>query len=152
MANISTASGYVRFEADTREVVQLLMEALKPMSKGFTYFTDFRWGDDEWPNDEGTSVSVGFTGFGRWAFCENVKWVPGIVKGEKVPELERERWAIRWDFSDMESGSDFCGNYEILIEHPAGVPIEQSTFKYVEEQTYALSAEGHSKLRYPSLY
>lgn len=149
MANISMAVGYVTFEADTCEVVEHLMEAVKPMSEGFKYFTDFKWDDDFWPNNEGTRVRVGFVGFGRWEYCENVKWVPDIVAGEKIPELERERWSMLWDFSDVESDADFCGNYKILVEHPAGVPVSQSTWKYVNEETYSLADEGHSLLRYP---
>ena len=65
MANISMAVGYVTFEADTCEVVEHLMEAVKPMSEGFKYFTDFKWDDGFWPNNEGTRVRVGFVGFGR---------------------------------------------------------------------------------------
>lgn len=149
MANISMAVGYVTFEADTCEVVEHLMEAVKPMSEGFKYFTDFKWDDDFWPNNEGNRVRVGFVGFGRWEYCENVKWVPDIVAGEKIPELERERWSMLWDFSDVESDADFCGNYKILIEHPACVPVSQSTWKYVNEETYSLADEGHSLLRYP---
>lgn len=152
MANISTASGYATFEADTREVVQQLMEAVKPMSENDSYPTDFRWDDDRWPNSEGTRVKVGFVGFGRWAFNENVQWMPGIVEAQNVPELERERWSVLWDFSDMESGCDFCSNCKILVEHPAGVPVGQSTLTVLEDEVYARSTEGHSLLRYPSLY
>lgn len=149
MANISLAVGYVTFEADTCEVVEHLMEAVKPMSEGFNYFTDFKWEEDFWPNSEGTRVRVGFVGLGRSEYCENVKWVPDIVAGEKIPELERERWSMLWDFSDVESYADFCGNYKILIEHPAGVLVSQSTWKYVNEETYSLADEGRSLLRYP---
>lgn len=96
MANISTASGYATFEADTREVVQQLMEAVKPMSENDSYPTDFRWDDDRWPNSEGTRVRVGFVGFGRWAFCETCSGCLAL-------------WRLRTSLSWSVNGGAFCG-------------------------------------------
>lgn len=141
MANLSSAFGTIRMEAENEETLANLVSFIKKSG-------EWQYGDyglvleDELTQMKG-AVSGTFTGCGRWTFSNTLSYMMENIKrylsatDELVLALEKEDFTITIEYTDSESGCLVLYQEEDVIIHKAGTLLEDSDFTICSEENYS---------------
>ena len=119
MANISSAFGTVTLTAPNKELLIRALEANKRANKDAYYDIDIPlyegYENHIGETDGKSSITMDFTGAGRWCITTNFGWFwSEIVKEDKA--LREYLLSAHFEYKDEESGAGFIdtGSYETI--------------------------------------
>ena len=143
MANISSAFGTVTLTAPNKELLIRALEANKRANKDAYYDIDIPlyegYENHIGETDGKSSITMDFTGAGRWCITTNFGWFwSEIVKEDKA--LREYLLSAHFEYKDEESGTGFIdtGSYE-TIWNPN---IQESECTEQTSDTYDYTAEN----------
>ena len=146
MANISTAYGELTIiaECDKKKFGEFQTALSKYLQRG-EYGADF-YETDKFQFENGKcETTVGFHGWGRWTFDENLKRFGVWAKNSGCEELSKIKgisFKLIFDFVDCEEGMETLYTEKASIEHKANEPWEKSQYREIECETLAFTADN----------
>ena len=142
MANMSTAFGdlLIKARCSENEFYEFQKELSGYLNSG-EYGADFEPANDFESNDGCCEVSVGFDGWGRWAFEENLKrfgtWAENSAF-DGLAFLKKFDFQLVFEFTDHEPGMQTLYTETASVTHKADAPWAECAFEEIdyEEKDY----------------
>ena len=145
MANVSSAFGTVRVEAENFEQAKKITQIIHSITSGFGYYTHFNLDDISEVNG---ALECSFYGDGRWDFQNNIQnmgyWIENSSEDckDRIKELEKHDFKITFDYTDEEGGNPFIVQVVASIAHKKDTPLESMVYELEEHEDFDYNVEN----------